>query len=1085
MKILLRFTMLALCLFIAQAGFAQSKTITGTVTSAEDGSALPGVSIVVRGTANGVSAGVDGSYTIQAAPGSVLVFSFIGMQPQEHTVGDANTIDVALGTDAKALEEVVVVGYGTQKRANLTGAVSTVDTEVLESRPIPDVARGLQGTTPGLTITTPTGAPGQNPAIRLRGMTGSLSGSGGAQPLILVDNVEIPNLQMVNPDDIETISVLKDAASTSIYGARAAWGVILITTKSGQRSTPTRVSYSNNVSWSTPTTNPEFASAADASELALMSARRINPSQPSFGILGITIDDESIAKMREWEQLYGGQDLGNEMVLGRDFEIKDGRLAFYRSWDPAEEYIRDWTPQQKHDISVSGGSEKTNYHLGVGYLGQKGVLKVNPDKFTRYNLNLGIGTSVTDWLDARAKVLYSNSTTTQPFQFSGGNYDPWYYLYRWPAWFPYGTYEGLPFRNVITEVEQAKMNEDRSTLTRVSLGGTLRPAKGLTIDADYTYTRNNGLYHETGGSVSGYNFWIGGGNMPYQPYTPASYDRVRYESSLSDMSTGKAFATYIKDISDHSFKVIAGGDIESYEYWWQRSERRGLIDPDKGELNLATGDQFVSGDRNIWTTLGFFGRLNYSFKDKYLLEVNGRYDGSSRLSKSEKWGFFPSMSAGYIISEEPFMEFAQPVLSFLKFRGSWGAIGNQNSAVSSIYSTMRASNSGWLIGGNNLAMVETPSYISGALTWETVTTLDLGIDSRFFNDKFGVSFDWYRRTVSDMQSPGLTLPGTFGTTAPRRNYGEMQTTGWELEVDFNHTFNNGLHFSATGMLSDFQEEITKYANTTRALPNPIAGRNYTYYEGMKLGDIWGYETDRFFTSDDFVQDANGNLVLKEGIPSQSLYEAGGFIYGPGDIKYKDLNGDGVIDYGSQTVDDHGDMKVIGNSTPRYQYGLRLGADWKGFDLNLFFQGVGKRDLWASGPIFIPGFRAPEATYYAHQLDYWTPENPDAFYPRPTDALQSNNARNFLPQTKYLLDMSYLRMKNITFGYTLPTGITSKMRIERLRVYVSGENLFEFDNVDIPIDPEVDFTGAALNDPAGFGRVYPYRRSFSFGLQLTL
>lgn len=294
-----------------------------------------------------------------------------------------------------------------------------------------------------------------------------------------------------------------------------------------------------------------------------------------------------------------------------------------------------------------------------------------------------------------------------------------------------------------------------------------------------------------------------------------------------------------------------------------------------------------------------------------------------------------------------------------------------------------------------------------------------------------------------------------------------------------------------GTLSDFQEKITKFNNTTKGLPNAISALNSTYYEGMTIGEIWGYETDRLFTYDDFVLDANGNPVLlngsyqlKDGVPSQKLYESGWFLYGPGDVKYRDLNGDGVITYGSKTVDDHGDMKKIGNSTPRYQYGFRLSADWKGVDFSMFLQGVAKRDFWANGPIFIPGYRPGEA-WYAHQLDYWTPENPNAFYPRPTDASQSNDSRNFLPQTRYLLNLAYMRMKNMTLGYSLPGTLTKRVRIDRLRVYVSGENLFEFDKLgDMPIDPEVDYTTSGLNDSNSFGRVYPYRRTFSFGLQAT-
>lgn len=1071
-------------LFHYQA-FAQSKTVTGTVTSAEDNSSLPGVSVAVKGQSRGTATDVEGKYTISVDPADVLVFSFVGMKPEERQVGNSTTINVQLYTDAKALDEVVIVGYGSQKKANLTGAVSTIETKVLESRPITDVARGLQGTTPGLTISTSSGAIGQNPNIRLRGVTGTLSNSGGAQPLILVDNVEIESLQLVNPEDIESISVLKDAASSSIYGSRAAWGVILITTKSGKKGAAPRVSYSNNFSWSTPTTTPKIAPAAEGAEMAFQALRRRSPSTNVFGVVGMYIDEASIEKMREWQSQYGGQDLGNEMVLGRDFDIRDGRLFFYRSWDPGEMYMKEWTPQQKHDISVSGGSEKTSYHLGLGYLGQEGVLKVNPDEFERYSMNLSVNTSVTDWFDARGKVLYSNALTTRPFYFSSETYDPWYYLYRWPAVYPYGTYEGHPFRSAITEVEQAKMTNHTAGMTRINVGGTLKPLKGLTIDTDYTYTSNNINEHQTGGVLSAYNFWATGAALKYEPYSSPAFNRVQYNTWWNNRSTGRSFATYGKDLADHSFKLIAGGDVEIYENWFQSSQKRNLMDPDRGEIDLATGDQFVDGAHGEWATLGFFGRLNYSFREKFLLELNGRYDGSSRLSPSKKWAFFPSMSAGYVISEEPFMQFSKPVLTFLKFRGSWGAIGNENAALSSIYRTMPTSSSSWLIGGNSMPTVGTPGYISDALTWETVSTLDFGLDARFFNNNLGIVFDWYRRTTSDMHSPGITLPSSFGTAPPKRNYGEIQTTGWELAVDWNKSFSNGLNFNVTGMLSDFQEKVTKYANTTMGINS--------YYEGKILGEIWGYETDGFFTSDDFAKDANGDLLLENGryvlnddVPNQSLYESGWFFYGPGDIKYKDLNGDGVIDYGSQTVDDHGDMKVIGNSTPRFQYGLRLGADWKGFDLSVFMQGVGKRDMWANGPLFIPGYRAGEA-WYEHQLDYWTPENPNAYYPRPTDAqgaANANNAKNFLPQTKYLLDLSYLRMKNLALGYTLPQGLTRKAHVEKLRVYVSGENLFEFDNLKIPIDPEVDYTTAGRRDSNTFGRVYPYRRTLSFGLQAT-
>jgi len=1066
-----------LLIFVCFAGltaFAQERVLTGQVMG-EEGLPIPGVSVFVKNSSIGTVTDFDGRFNLSVPDNSdsVIVFSSLGFASKEFTLGSQTTFQVTLATDMEGLDEIVVVGYGTQKRANLTGAVSTIDTEVLEARPITDVARGLQGTTPGLTITSPSGQIGDNPTIKLRGSVGTLGTGGGAEPLILVNNVEVPNLQMINPQDIESVSVLKDAASTSIYGARAAWGVILITTKDGKRNTDPTVSYSNNFSFATPTTTPEIAPAADGAEMAFAAVHRRIPSLESFGIVGMYVDQEAIDRMRDWEAQYGGQDLGNEMVLGRDFEIRDGRLFFYRPWDPRDQFLEKWAPQQKHDLSVSGGSENTNYYLGLGYLDQTGVLKVNPDKFERKNLNLSVNTSITDWLDARGSVLYSNSLTTKPFYFGSQTYDPWYYVTRWPAYYPYGTYEGHPFRNHISEVEQAKMNENTNSSARINLGATLRPLEGLSIDFDYTLDKIDEHEKQVGGTLYAYNFWSTGADLEYGPYSSSSYDRVQYNSDWSVRNTAKAFATYQKNLGDHDFKIIVGGDMEEYEYWFHSSQKRDLMDPDMGEIDLATGDMFVDGARDKWRTLGVFGRINYSFKDKFLLELNGRYDGSSRLSSSEKWGFFPSMSAGYVVTKEDFMDFSKDYLSFLKFRASYGSVGNQNASLANIYRILNPTSSNWLINGENMLTVGTPGALPSSLTWETVTTLDFGVDAKFFDNKLGINFDWYKRKVTDMHSAGVTLPSTFGTTSPLRNYGEMETNGWELAVSFNHTFNNGIHFAATGTLSDFKEKVTKYANTTKGINS--------FYEGKVLGEIWGYETDRFFTKEDF--DADGNLL--SGIPSQELYETNGwFHYGPGDIKYKDLNGDGVIDYGSKTVDDHGDMKVIGNSTPRYQYGLNLSADWKGVDLSLFMQGIGKRDMWANGPIFIPGYRYGEA-WFSHQLDYWTPENTDAYYPRPNDQQQSNDAMNFLPQTKYLLDMSYLRVKNITLGYTFPTDLTQKISVDRFRIYFSGENLLEFDNLDVPIDPEIDYTTAGLNDPNTFGRVYPFRRQLSFGIQLTL
>lgn len=1067
------------------SGFASAQTISGEVFDQSTGSPVSGANVVASNTTYGTTTDSLGRFSLDVRGAKTIAVSAVGYGTKTVGVSNAINLRIALEPTAGNLEQVVVVGYGTQKKINLTGAVATVDIDkTLGSRPIPDVSRGLQGSVAGLTITTPTGEIGTNPAIRLRGMTGSLNSPNGAQPLILVDNVELPNLQMINPDDIESISVLKDAASASIYGTRAAWGVILITTKSGKKGIDrSKISYSNNFSWSKPTIAPEVASAPDGAEMALKAYQRINPTTTSFGALGLYYDLEGIQKMRDWEQQYGGQDLGPEMVLGRDWEIRSGRLYFYRPWDAADLFMRDYTPQQTHNLTVSGSSKRTSYNLNLGYLNQEGVLKVNPDKFDRYNINLGINTSVTDWFDARGKAILSRTIKTRPYYFSSETYDPWYYLYRWQKTFPYGTYEGKPFRNAITDVQQAKMSQFQDNLTRISVGGTAKILPGLTIDADFTYARNSDNVHHTGGQASGWDFWAGAGSFDYRPYTSATYDRVIYSSYWDERKVFKAFATFVKSVSDHDFKVMAGTDVESYETWFQSSERRGLLDPNFGEPDLATGDQFVDGNHDHWATLGYFGRFNYSWKKKLLLELNGRFDGSSSFPRKDQWGFFPSVSAGYIISEEEFMQPISNILSLLKVRGSWGEIGNQAVGANKFLPTMNPTNSGWYVNNTNMRTIGTPQLVSPSLSWETVTTLDLGLDARILNNKLGVTFDWYKRTTSDMIGPGITLPGTLGTSVPVMNFGELTTTGWELTIDWNHRFSNGINFSAMAVLSDFREELTKFANTSKLLN--------TNFEGKVLGDIWGYETDRFFIKDDFMQDANGNLltdaqghwIMKDGVSTQKQWEASWFFYGPGDIKYRDLNGDGVIDFGANSLDDHGDMRVIGNSTPRYQYGLRLNAEWKGIEIGLFIQGVGKRDFWANGPLVIPGYRHGEA-WYEHQLDYWTEDRPNAFYPRPTDQAQSNNTRNFLPQTKYLLNMAYTRLKNLTVAYTLPVKLISKLHMQSARIYLSGENLFEIDDLKVPIDPETDYTTAGLGDPNTFGRVYPYRRTFSAGLQVS-
>lgn len=1045
----------------------------------ESGLALPGVSVRVQGSTRGVYTDGHGAFSLQAAKGEVIIFSSIGSIQQEHTVAGAVTLSIVMKADNRKLEDVVIVGYGSQRKANLTGAVSTVDVKrSLEARPISDVARGLQGAVPGLTITSASGDLGRNPNIRLRGMTGSLNTDGaGTTPLILVDNVEIPSLQMVNPQDIESISVLKDAASTSIYGARAAFGVILITTKSGKKGAPSAINYSNTLSWSKPTQLPQLANASQWVEatLSMYQRTRQNPNEIVFPILGMRYDTGSIRKIREWEEKYGDQDLGDEMVEGRDFEIKNGEFYPYRVWDPNKRYMKKFGFMQKHDLSFSGGGEKTQYHMGLGYLNQTGMLNFKTDKFERYNVSLNVNSSVNDWMDIRGKMMFSQSNLLTPFSFSAATYGPWYYLYRWPLTYPYGTYQGKPFRSAVTELQQANMDKGTSAFHRVQIGTTIRPMKGLTLDVDYTYSSTNSRFHSVGGGTSGIDFW--GGQLTYKDnFQPPTYNMVRYNSSYNTMHTGRAFATYVYNIGeDHHFKAIVGTDVDLFQRGYHSSERKGLIDPNFGEIPLALGEQFVNGNAGHWATHGYFGRINYDFRNKYLLEVNARRDGSSWFPRNDQWAFFPSVSAGWVITEENFMKSLQPTLTFLKLRASYGAVGNQKMGEYYFIPTMTSSNSGWLVGGVNQLTFSVPGLVSKSLTWETINTLDFGVDTRFLDSRLGVSFDWYRRNTTDMIGAAVGVPATLGTTAPRINGGILQTKGWELAIDWSDRFENGLGINITAALTDFREQLTKFTSATRGING--------YYEGKMIGEIWGFRTDRIFQEDDFEM-VNGVLKMKKGIADQESLTRGSawFRYGPGDVKYVDRNGDGKVTFGKETVDDPGDLEVIGNTTPRYQYSLRLGADWKGIELSVFLQGVGKRDFWASGPIAIPGFREAESMFQ-HQMDYWTPSNTDAYYPRPTSPNQNDNALNFYRQTKYMQDLSYLRLKNLTIGYNLPQHLIGKAKFKAARIYLTGENLLTFDKLDLPIDPEVDYL-PEQSDRSTFGRVYPYRKEYSVGVQLT-
>ncbi len=1096
--------LLMLCFISLGIAFGQTR-VTGHVMD-EAGDPIIGASVQVKGsTGQGTITDVDGNFGFTAPAGAAtLVVSYVGMITQEVPVS-AN-VRVVLVADNEQLEEVVVVGYGTQKKANLTGAVSTVNvSKQLEARPYSDISKALQGAVPGLSVINSSGKLGAQPTLNIRGL-GTLSNDAKSKPLIVVDGVPMEDISLLNTQDIENISVLKDAASTSIYGTRAAFGVILITTKSAKKTERTTVNYTNNFSWDTPTILPDYPDVPQQLKALMAANKRTGSENELFGMYL----DQMLPYAEKWKEEHNGKKSGyREMVLGNgtnvlgDFMLdKNGVGMYFADWDVVDIMFRNWKPAQSHNLSVQGTSGKTSYYMSVGYNHDEGIMTFFPEKMDKWTTLLNVTTDVRDWLQVGSRLNYSNKDFKGPATRRG----TYQYMWRWGSFFgPYGTYQGTDFRNDIAYRKQAGDWTDNDSFVRLGAFAKATLAKGLTLNADYTYNVENYNYKAAYIPLSGWNSW--GGAI----ITPGAFSTSSWLEQESRNDKSFAFNIYgnyeFSLVNSHNFNLMLGANAESGKYFDHSSNRETLLDPNLPEFNLANGTQTVDGAHTHWATAGYFGRLNYDYKGIWLLELNGRFDGSSKFPANDRWAFFPSASAGYRISEEGFFAPLRHIVSNAKVRASYGEIGNQAVGNNMYIPTMTKiddADTHWLSddGTTKVVAYNMPKLVSPTLKWERIQTSDIGGDFGFLNNELNLSFDWYQRTTKDMLAPGKTMPDVLGTNAPYVNAGTLRTRGWEINIDWRHRFNEVTVY-ANANIGDFKTVITKWDNDTKLLNQNYSGKTY--------GDIWGFETERYFREDEYrsvpvlddlgnpKKDTAGNPIMKnvpvEGVPSQEGLNQGSFVFGPGDIKFKDLDGNGVIDGGKGTADDHGDLKVIGNTTPRYQYAFRLGAEWKGFDIDMFFQGIGKRSVWTQSAFVMPMMRGADAIY-ANQTSYWTEENPDpnADYPRmfPGNAGKGSIAaldlgnHNFYPQTKYLVNMAYLRFKNLTIGYTLPTQIASRIYLQKARIYFSANNLAELINKsNAPVDPEVNDKeeGASLGN-ATWGRIDPMYRTISFGVQLT-
>lgn len=1027
----------------------QNGVCNGVVTDTT-GETVIGASVVVKGTTNGTITGLDGDFSLSGVTkGSILVVSFVGYQNTE-VKWNGQPLTIVLKEDTKVLDEVVVVGYGTQKKANLSGAVAAVDGKVLQDRPITNIGQGLQGVVPNLNITMNNGgAPGATSSFNIRGNT-SLN---GGSPLVLVDNVQM-DANLVNPDDIESISVLKDAASASIYGARAAYGVILITTKKGKKSDKPTVSLSATGYWQSPALT--FHNVNSMQYLTMMDEAYQNDGGSGHYFK---------SQVYQYAEDYFNGKYDSPVFFDTAYDTyKYGYCGNTDWWD--ELYKTSFS--QIYTANISGGNDRTTYYASVSMNDQGGILKAGDDKYNKYNANVNISSNITKWLNVSAKIAHTYTDELHPTggttamnstaysglsSYSGmmkGDLSP-----LMPVKHPDGHYAGQGgYTNPVAIMEQGGNAQYKQNDLWMTGAVKITPIKGLVINADYTWN----FYGKSSNQhvQNFYDYTAVPGTENYYPWTNPS--SVTVTNNDDYYNAFNAFAEYTFSLKEkHNFKVMVGYNQENKHKKYHYAGRKNLIDSSNPSLNLAYGDMAMNGSETHWSVNGFFARINYDYKGKYLLELNGRYDGSSKFPHGDRYAFFPSASVAWRVSEEKFWEPIRGWFDNFKLRASYGSLGNQALDESRYgnfpYLATYGINTkyGALLNGTRPVAVSVPGLVSASFTWETVNQIDFGFDASFFGGRLNTSFDWYRRNTKDMLTAGQALPAVLGTSVPQENAADMKTVGWEVSLEWNDRLSNGFGYHIKGVLSDYQASITKFSNPTKLLDS------YSHYVGEKLNEIWGYVSNGLFQSDEDAKAADQS------------YLSGG-SWGAGDVKYEDLNNNGKIDIGKNTLDDSGDRKIIGNSTPRYSYGITAGFDYKGFDFEMFWQGIGKRDYWLGGSQFW-GFTDEWCTPLTSSLDYWTEDNRDAYFPRLHH--YGVNGGNHQVSTRYLQNAAYLRLKNVVLGYTIPRSITEKVKISRLRVFVQGENLLTFTPLIDSYDPET------LNN-----MTYPINKKISVGLNLT-
>lgn len=985
---------------------AQSVSVSGVVVN-KSGETIVGASVMEKGTTNGKITDIEGKFTLNVSPNATIKISYVGyLEKTIKPTGDV--MKITLEEDNVGLEEVLVVGYGTRKRVNLTGSVANVNKELIESRPVTNVSAGLQGLLPGVTVTQRSGQPGSDTGtIRVRG-TGTLN---VADPMVIVDGIE-STMNDIDANDIESISVLKDAASAAIYGSKAANGVILITTKRGKAGQST-VDYSTNIGWQSATDLPVYATSAQYARLT--NQARIN------GGLDALYSDEEIRKFEDGSDPYNYPNTNWQDLLYTESGF-----------------------QQTHNLRFAGGNEAMRYMASVGYQGQGGIIRhTNKDQ---YNIRLNLDGNPKDFLETSFSMAYSQIQLTEPTNpYVGGLAQFFRQVNLISPMVPYikedGSYGTIADGNPIAWLDNGATNDRvrHNLQTIASVKAYILPDK-LSIKGLASYKSYYEDRHEMRKALKFSDTW-----------TQGSVDKLYETGTFYDRVTGDIIAEYTDSFNDsHNVSAMAGYHAELYKYKYTYAYRQNFPSNQLTDLDAGgTASMSNSGYTRELAMLSWFGRVNYDYQGKYLFEANVRYDGTSRFAEGNRWGVFPSLSAGWRISEEDFFASLKGTVNDAKLRASWGKLGNQDIGQG-YYPTVSTLSLGknYPFGGSINSGAYTQYAANPDLQWEETVSWGIGLDATLFN-KLNVTFDYYDRTTNDILM-SVSVPVTYALQNYYDNVGKVNNKGVELSASYREKIGE-VGINLGGNIA-FNKNTIQEIDAGSSSPQKGDGYGYIRQEGESINSFYGYRSAGLFQSQQEIDD-------------WASYDFTSYKPQPGDIKYVDLDGDTHIT--------SADREVLGSWDPKVVYGFNLGADYKGWDIMAFFQGAaavnGYLGIEAVGSI--NGDSAKPSSLW---LDSWTTDNTDAKYPRVTQTLEGVSMPNTYSDF-WMQNASYLRLKNLQIGYSVPKTVLSKIGLSKLRVYYSGQNILTITNFLDGWDPEA---------PAGRGNYYPQTKVHSFGLNLT-